>query len=235
MARRKTPPADETQVLIQCARRCSLCYYLIGDLTEKHGQIAHLDQDASNSSEGNLVFLCMEHHSLYDSKTSQHKNYTENEVRRARTMLYAAITAKQHFNQPAPPRSRRRRKPKLNIVYVIGQCIWSIGGRMESDGKMKKMMQINFWAIFTSDADEPLVILEAFPEGSEPQMSTFTHTLIPNHPQRMMISAFVLPIMGTPGQALRTRFVLKDQYGRVYYTPKTNFRWVSSGVEKTPD
>lgn len=139
MARKATPPQDETTVLEKSARRCALCFYLVGDLTEK------------------------------------------------------------------------------------------------PDGRMQKLMQISFWTIITSDADEPLMILEAYPEGTELELSNFGHRLIPRRPQRMMISGFVLPIIGKPGEALRTRFVLKDQYGRTYYTPKTNFRWISSGIEKQTD
>ena len=48
-----------------------------------------------------------------------------------------------------------------------------------------------------------------------------------------MILAFVLPILGTPGEPVSTRFVLKDQLGRSYYTPKAEFRWVSSGIRKS--
>jgi hypothetical protein len=234
MARKATPKNDQTDVLMRSARRCALCFCLIGDLTEKLGQLAHIDQDHSNGAEANLAFLCMEHHTLYDSKTSQHKNYTEGEVRRAKVSLEAAIKAKQHLNQLQTPRTIRRRKPKLNVVYTIGQSTWSVGGRMRPDGKMDKMMQIAFWAIITSDADEPLAILEAYPEGTEPEMSNFGHTLPPKRPTRMMIHAFVLPIIGRIGEPLRTPFILKDQYGRSYYTPKTSFRWISSGIEKQP-
>jgi hypothetical protein len=42
-------------------------------LSEKLGQIAHLDKDPSNAAEDNLAFMCLTHHALYDSKTSQHK------------------------------------------------------------------------------------------------------------------------------------------------------------------
>lgn len=52
---------------------------------------------------------------------------------------------------------------------------------------------------------------------------------------RVMISAIVLPILGTPGQPLETRFILKDQFGRVYKTTKKSFRWASSGIENLPD
>jgi tetratricopeptide (TPR) repeat protein len=92
MAQRKpTDPAVEARVLAQSARRCCLCFCLEGDLTEKLGQMAHLDQDPGNCSEENLAYLCLDHHSLYDSTTSQHKNYTIAEVKDARAQLYAAV------------------------------------------------------------------------------------------------------------------------------------------------
>lgn len=62
MARTPTPVNDETNVLVKSVRRRALCFYLVGDLTEKHGQLAHVDQDSSNSAESNLAFLCIEHH-----------------------------------------------------------------------------------------------------------------------------------------------------------------------------
>jgi len=92
MLRRKPiPSAIEACVLAQSARRCCLCFRLDGDLTEKLGQIAHLDHDPANCSEDNLAWLCLEHHTLYDSTTSQHKNYTIAEVKDARAKLYAAV------------------------------------------------------------------------------------------------------------------------------------------------
>lgn len=76
-----------------------MCFHLEGDLEEKRGQLAHINHERSNSREDNLVFLCMDHHSLYDSTTSQHKNYTDNEVRNARTRLYEAIGNGRHLAQ----------------------------------------------------------------------------------------------------------------------------------------
>ena len=101
--RKRTPPEVELSVLEQSRRRCALCFHLNGDLKEKHGQIAHLDDDRANYSEDNLAFLCMEHHSLYDSKTSQHKNYTIQEVKRARAALHEAISLGQHVVSAALP------------------------------------------------------------------------------------------------------------------------------------
>lgn len=78
-------------MLTRSARRCCLCFYLDQDFFEKDGQIAHLDHDPGNGSEDNLAFLCLRHHSLYDSRTSQHKNYAIQEVKTARARLYQKV------------------------------------------------------------------------------------------------------------------------------------------------
>src|ERR1035441_5717735 len=96
MNRKRVPTEIETAVLTKSARRCTLCFLLSGDLTEKPGQIAHLDQDPSNYTEDNLAFMCLVHHSLYDSHTSQHKNYTIAEVKAGRVRLYEAIAQQEH-------------------------------------------------------------------------------------------------------------------------------------------
>jgi hypothetical protein len=75
------PTATETLVLMASARRCALCFGFNGDLTRKKGQIAHIDQSASNPDERNLVYLCTDHHDEYDSTTSQTKGITEAELR----------------------------------------------------------------------------------------------------------------------------------------------------------
>jgi hypothetical protein len=91
--RKKTSTATETSVLTKSKRRCAMCYHLEGIDTQKKGQIAHLDQNPSNCAEHNLAWLCLEHHSEYDSTTKQHKNYTEAEVKKWRDDLYAALAA----------------------------------------------------------------------------------------------------------------------------------------------
>lgn len=99
--RKQSSQEIETSVLANSARRCALCFHLDGDLSEKHGQIAHLDQNRSNSIEDNLVFMCLPHHSLYDSTTSQHKNYTLHEVKSARANLYKLVAQGKHLNASA--------------------------------------------------------------------------------------------------------------------------------------
>ena len=92
-------------VLDRSRRRCTLCFHLDGDIREKHGQIAHLDQEPSNFAEDNLAFICLAHHSLYDSRTSQHKNYTVSEVKAARERLYTLIESGGHLQTIAPTQS----------------------------------------------------------------------------------------------------------------------------------
>jgi hypothetical protein len=113
--RKKIPRNVETAVLAKSARRCALCFYLTGDRTEKLGQIAHLDEDRTNRAEDNLAWMCLPHHSLYDSKTSQHKNYTIEEVKAARSKLYALVAAGKHL---APAALKRRHRPTEIMAAV---------------------------------------------------------------------------------------------------------------------
>jgi hypothetical protein len=89
--RQPIPKEREANILRECGRRCALCFIIDFDLTEKQGQLAHLDGDPANNKEDNLAFLCLRHHSLYDSTTSQHKNYTMIEVKEARRGLCEVI------------------------------------------------------------------------------------------------------------------------------------------------
>lgn len=89
MGRKGISDKTEAQVLTASRRRCCLCYYLDQLTTVRRGQIAHLDRDSSNPAFDNLVFLCLEHHDWYDSRTSQSKGATQAEVRHWRDKLYA--------------------------------------------------------------------------------------------------------------------------------------------------
>ncbi len=114
MLNRKKIPSDiETQVLVLSRRRCALCFALDQIQEEQKGQIAHLDQDPSNNSLGNLVFLCLNHHDAYDSSTSQSKGYTEDELKHYRDKLYSTFRPKGGTSGKIR-RSRRRKKQYLN-------------------------------------------------------------------------------------------------------------------------
>lgn len=89
----RPPIKDEvlTSVLVRSRRRCCLCFGLNRDLSPKSGQIAHLNQKRDDNREDNLVFLCLEHHDTYDSRTSQSKGLTLGEVRAYRNELYVRL------------------------------------------------------------------------------------------------------------------------------------------------
>lgn len=91
MVRKAVPQETQVDVLAACRRRCAICFGLNRDTSIKPGQIAHLDRDAANPSFDNLVFLCLEHHDQFDSRTSQSKGLTSDEVRRFRQELTTAI------------------------------------------------------------------------------------------------------------------------------------------------
>jgi hypothetical protein len=91
MSRRRLPSETQTTVLLRSRRRCCICFGLNRDTSIKSGQIAHLDGDSANASKDNLAFLCLDHHDRLDSRSSQSKNFTIEEVKRFRIELYEAI------------------------------------------------------------------------------------------------------------------------------------------------
>jgi hypothetical protein len=156
MDRKHTPSEIETAVLLKSARRCTLCFHLRQDLTEKNGQIAHLDQDPSNFAEDNLAFMCLEHHSIYDSKTSQHKNFTLAEVKEARSRLYAEIEKRRQAGGIDDG-------SQLEAVFVeisalaVGTASWSHGQDLllkyavdRTDGRVQITPQMGYIASFNS-------------------------------------------------------------------------------------
>ena len=98
MTRKRIDSFTETKILTKSKRRCCLCTGLYGDYSEKKGQIAHLDKNNSNNNIENLCWLCFDHHSQYDSTTSQHKNYTKQEVKEYRNKLYFDLENHDYIN-----------------------------------------------------------------------------------------------------------------------------------------
>jgi hypothetical protein len=85
------PPDVVADVVTSSRRRCCVCFALQRDDGEKKGQIAHLDHNPANNGEDNLAFLCLEHHDQYDSRTSQSKGLTIDELKRYRTELLSVV------------------------------------------------------------------------------------------------------------------------------------------------
>jgi hypothetical protein len=88
MSRKPIPESTQTEILLKSRRRCCLCFWLKGEDEVKKGQFAHLDGNHENAAEGNLAFLCFEHHDEYDSTTRISKGLREAEVKRWRDELY---------------------------------------------------------------------------------------------------------------------------------------------------
>lgn len=96
MTRKAIAPVVQADIVIKSRRRCALCVFLDSNDSERPGQIAHLNGDHSDNRFENLVWLCLEHHDKFDSKTSQTKNYTQIEVRNYRDRLYQMYGASQY-------------------------------------------------------------------------------------------------------------------------------------------
>lgn len=98
MVRKPLSKKLEELVLIECRRRCCICFGLNRDTNIKKGQIAHIDKNPGNHENDNLAFLCLDHHDQYDSKTSQSKNFTIREVKVFKKELIDVI--KDTWKQP---------------------------------------------------------------------------------------------------------------------------------------
>jgi len=87
--RNRLPISVEQKVLVRSTRRCCLCVFLDRRDEVTKGQIAHLNQNRNDHRLANLVWLCLDHHDDYDSRTSQSKGFTAAEVKAYRDRLYA--------------------------------------------------------------------------------------------------------------------------------------------------
>jgi hypothetical protein len=90
----------QAAVLVLSRRRCAFCFGLNSDLTEKSGQIAHINHKPSDSRQENLAYLCLDHHDKYDSTSSQSKGLTERELRHYRDKLYKRFASLDGEEQP---------------------------------------------------------------------------------------------------------------------------------------
>jgi len=85
------PQSLETEISMKSRRRCCLCVYLLGDKRVKRLQLAHIDHNRANNSPENLAPLCLEHHDEYDTKWSQSKGITTQELKSYNKTLFADI------------------------------------------------------------------------------------------------------------------------------------------------
>lgn len=104
---------------------------------------------------------------------------------------------------------------------------WCIGYAGDAKDGANQFMQTVFQAEFTHDDDkQALVIMNAYPEGTETKFAALTPFNIP--PRTLVsqqVSAFVQPISPRPGETFECRYILVDQFHRKYRTQRIVFKW----------
>jgi hypothetical protein len=106
------------EVTTASRRRCCICFGLEHDDRKKQGQIAHLDRDPSNHRLENLAFLCLDHHDQYDSRTSQSKGFTIDEVKRYRLELVSAMSRRVRPSEDEEALARVISRPRKEPTFI---------------------------------------------------------------------------------------------------------------------
>jgi hypothetical protein len=115
MPRKKVTDTIQTKVVLRSRRRCALCAGLSFDYGQKNGQIAHIDRNPQNNDEGNLCFLCIDHHDEYDSTRRQSKGLTPAELTVYRDQLHERIEA----GLPASKKRLSEWMPEKDLVSEL--------------------------------------------------------------------------------------------------------------------
>jgi hypothetical protein len=82
--------------------------------------------------------MCLEHHSLFDSKTKQHKNYTVHEVKAARDKLYELVAAGKHMVSAAASTSAKLGELRISALQKLHESL--IKGHYELNRRAKAVM-----------------------------------------------------------------------------------------------
>lgn len=126
--RPKIPRKVVASVLIECRRRCAICFGIDRGNLRKKGQVAHLDKNRNNNKKENLVWLCLSHHDEYDGRTSQSKGITIDEVRIYRDELRDYMKNRMDLGYSRTPVTRirqcspdiyRLRLPAYRAVHML--------------------------------------------------------------------------------------------------------------------
>jgi len=121
------------------------------------------------------------------------------------------------------------RKPRLYVHPSPAMMSWSVGYQRQPDGHHLEMMQVHLHADFNHDDDkQTLLIMDAFPEGTEnriPGLSRFA--IRPHEVVNQQIVSFALPVIAEKGVGWTGRMVFVDQFQRRYKSRKGAYRWVS--------
>jgi hypothetical protein len=126
MRRRPIAPEIEARLLTETRRRCCLCVFLQQDWNVKAVQVAHISRNREDNRYANLAVLCLRHHDQYDSRPSQTKRYTPNELKLYKSRL---IDAMRGFGDRPPvgsPLRTPRRAVRLRQAITRGRTVHTI-------------------------------------------------------------------------------------------------------------
>lgn len=161
--RKKLRPNVEVRILTLSKRRCALCFGLYGDVDVKQGQIAHIDHDRTNDDEDNLAFLCLPHHDEYDTKPSQSKRFTPDELRKYRSDLYTLMIDQPALSWPdVGSGSRSRRKERGLSVELYERRLRIYRAAKDLIGKVVAFAAIDMASVrqFGTDTEEAMFLFD---------------------------------------------------------------------------
>lgn len=94
MPRKRIPDKTHARVVLDCRRRCALCFGLDGDDGVQFlGHVVHVDRNSENRDESNLCYLCVKHHAAYDLKGPQVKALMPGELLEHKRLLLEHVSA----------------------------------------------------------------------------------------------------------------------------------------------
>ncbi len=125
------------------------------------------------------------------------------------TGIVEIISERNKGRQATPPRAPFT-SPTLYVHFIPGNQRWCIPRQGSAQGQADEMMQVMFVADLNHDSPtETLVITDAYPKGTTPQVAAFDKVKIPPHTmlkERIMM-AFVTPVVGKKGKPWNGRIV----------------------------
>jgi len=176
--RKVIPKTTITDVLCQSRRRCCVCFGLKRDTNPKKGQIAHLDQNASNSAPENLVWLCMEHHDEYDSRTSQSKGLTLGEIKRYREELHLGIERQFTVMQVIEQEESTGFLWSSNISDIVREALGSkVMDKMIEYKGHRPFIGLCRLRIYKIGRQKPVVIVTQFPDNPGTSITNVAESL----------------------------------------------------------
>lgn len=115
----------------------------------------------------------------------------------------------------------KRRKMRANLSIIVlphYEPRWGIGAQ-----RTTPFMSLHFQARFATTEDHSLEIVKGYLRGTMPVM-LFSHIIVSGrYDEPTMVHLAVRPILAKPGEKVKGRVVLVDQYGSRHLTEKVTF------------